>query len=353
MLGGRISTPPPPPETVFDPDAIPLHVVAIVEINYLPPAQRLKAFEQMGKAAPFKHKWGSSFLVGKLGIITATLIKVDNKYLPSVATRFAARFNPSKPDTRPNSNEKFTAEQLAEVADWALAHGLVGQGRGDKEDRVQQVMDRLAEVNPQYPAVAAFQKIKAELARPVSYTDVSAPLRHRLLEGYKPADGLHYVLVHDLPGGGDIPEVRSRLDRLEETFRSFYYWFALRGTKLDLPKERLVAVLTDKEKDFDRLYEVLTAGLAVAGSTAEAGRDGPLGSSSLGAKGFRPLVVSDGFYGRRNNVVVFSSHRLDDAFDALEKHSTPTGRATSATKSCAAARQAIPATPRKRKSPRP
>lgn len=316
-LGGVRGKAPPPPEIIIDPDASPLHIVAIVEMTQPPLFQRIRSYEQGQMALPVKHKWGESALMSRKGITSSSLIRLDKNFLPSVQKRFLAKFDPKRPETRPSSTEKFTADQLFEIAEWALAHGLVG-----KEDRVAQVMDRLAEVEPKHPAVAPYLKVKAGLAKSLPKAAVPPGLRGRLSANFKVAESSHYLLLHDLAAmtGAEPPEVRSRLDRLEETYKAFFYWFALRNANPlpEMPGEKLVAVLTANEKEFDRLHDQFLLGQLAAGITAES-KEATGGLGGLGAKAFKPLVVSDGFYGRRDNVVVFSSKRLDELYDALEK----------------------------------
>src|SRR5262249_21897998 len=97
-----------------------------------------------------------------------------------------------------------------------------------------------------------------------------------------------YALLHNLDAVKP-PEVVSRLKRLEETYKSFYYWFALRGKVMPLPDQRLVAVLVKQGSEFKRQQQIF---------------------DSL-------PTVSDGFLARRDNLAVFSLQRTDPASEAL------------------------------------
>jgi hypothetical protein len=90
-------------------------------------------------------------------------------------------------------------------------------------------------------------------------------------------------------------EVGEYIKCLEDNYRGFYYWFALKGKALPVPDRRLVAVLVNRPDEFRSWRHVFD--------------ESPLGS--------------DGFYARRENVAVFSSERLDEAYDLLTKVTNP------------------------------
>ena len=93
-----------------------------------------------------------------------------------------------------------------------------------------------------------------------------------------------------------------RLKRLEDLYRGFFYWFALKskaGEEPVLPpRRRLVAVLMPAKKDaFENEFE----------------KDGKL----LGAVPF----TSEGFLARRENLLVLSERRFDTTYDTLKNSS--------------------------------
>jgi hypothetical protein len=148
----------------------------------------------------------------------------------------------------------------------------------------------LALLDKNHAAVKAFQQIQSDMARPITKPDSSANLRKKLLESYKTAESEHYTLLHNLEASKEA-EVKSRLERLEENYRFFFYWFALRGKALAVPDERLVAVLTMRQDEFDRQHQIFDS---------------------------VPLVA-DGFLARRDNLAIFSLERLDAGAVALNK----------------------------------
>src|SRR5207302_10213427 len=87
-------------------------------------------------------------------------------------------------------------------------------------------------------------------------------------------------------------QVHSRLKRLEDQFKMFYYWFALQGQVLPVPTQRLVAVLVPDQDEFERQQKIFES----------------------------THLVDDGFFARRENLVVFSQMRTDTPYLALKVH---------------------------------
>src|SRR5262249_571065 len=132
--------------------------------------------------------------------------------------------------------------------------------------------------------------VKADLDRPPSQDDASLASIKKALTGYKEVPGQHhYAVLYNSATAAS--EVKSHLDQLENSFRGFYYWFALKGVALAVPDQRQSAVVTG-EKDFNQIHKALESG---------------------------PVVV-DGFFARRENLVVMSSKCQDESYDALGKY---------------------------------
>jgi hypothetical protein len=215
-----------------------------------------------------KHKWGETTLF--LGDeVEWTIIVVD-----TVAHKFENKKRLIKKED-PNR-----AEQLLELADWSLAHGLL--------DKVPKLIEELAKADPKLPAVSAFQKVHADLERGASQADSAAEWRSKLGD-YKIKNSKHYALLYDVPTDA---QAQAFLDRLERNFQGFFYWFALRGKVLPLPDRRLVGVLVDSPETFMRQRKDVFDD---------------------------PLMVEDGFFVRRDNLAVFSEKRLDEGYEALSK----------------------------------
>jgi hypothetical protein len=90
-------------------------------------------------------------------------------------------------------------------------------------------------------------------------------------------------------------EVKTRLNQLENQFKLFYYWFAMHGQILPMPQERLVAVLVPEREEFERQQKIFES----------------------------THLVDDGFFARRENLVVLSQMRIDTPYLALVDHDKP------------------------------
>src|SRR5262249_12738991 len=108
--------------------------------------------------------------------------------------------------------------------------------------------------------------------------------KDRLEEAKDPYVTNHYAILYDPTT--TAAELQSYATRLEEAFHGFYYWFALKGKALPVPRKRLTVVLLSQPGNFDKWY------------TAFEG----------------PQLVSDGFYSRRDDILVFSGTRLDGPY---------------------------------------
>jgi hypothetical protein len=261
------------------PAEAPIEVIAVVEVDasfktlskVLQPGQRV--------ALPVHTHWGSTNL---WNLPAAPEVRVyPTSEEPAVDKRWTAEYAKVFKD---RTNKAPSAEQIQKLAEFALTHGL--------NDKFVEVMKKLAEGNASNEAVVAFLKVQTDLDRPVAKTGPAELKTH--LGDYKEAtlkdDKGHFVLYHRL-ANNDLDEVQGRLKYLEESLRTYYYWFALKGVALPVPTERLPALLTTKEPEFKRTRDSLTD----------------------------PPVVGDGLFARRENLTVFCAKPLDARYDMLDK----------------------------------
>lgn len=245
----------------------PLFAVAVIELRA--PATIDRSSPQLPMLR-VQHRWGTTLLppVGSDGRLTYKLFEKK----PTVSKLYGDK-------VRVTIGDKPTVESYLELADWTIQHGRLK----DLED----AMEAAAKLDPKNARVAAYQKVRAAMSQAVSRGDVADRLREKLLPNYKITTSAHYALLHTL--SDDNAAVKSRLQKLEDHFRFFFYWFALQGLALDVPKERLVAILVPTRSEFDRQHQIF---------------DGS------------PLVA-DGFIARRDNLAIFSQERLDPGAVAL------------------------------------
>jgi hypothetical protein len=220
-------------------------------------------------------------LTNKTSMAEVVLIRNEGKPLPTMARSFQHEY-----DLVFKDKDKVTVENVLRLARWALEHGLTS--------KCAEMLDKATEMDKTNAVAVAWTKTKADLARPLSKEDVAAAWKGRLLEGYRvtQTDNHHHVLLHDVD---NPPEMMAHLDRLENSFRAYYYWWVLHGTSLPVPKTHLVAVVAEKDDDFKRLQKHLTAS---------------------------PLLT-DSFFARREGLAVFAAKRNDLPYQTLKVISAP------------------------------
>ena len=286
------------PDLLDDIEPTPRRIVAIIEVGTGDVAfrQRLASWDQVENLirsplpVQVRHRWGLTQLFPSVKDDTMRHRLRRAQPWSSVAHSFTLR----REKAQKSGQDK--QKRLMELADWTLQHNLF------KELTV--VMNDLAEVNKELPAVVAYQKIQESLDKPVADNkDLRNWLSDKSLAGYR-TEALpngHYVLVHKLGNTStDAQEIATRLRRLEDSFRSYYLWFALKSTDgkmphdkngkdlLTLPDQRLLALLITE--DFEKKQKAL----------------------------YPFPLVHDGFYLRQANVAVFAGEPLDPMFKALK-----------------------------------
>jgi hypothetical protein len=253
-----------------------------------PPLWAYAYIEIKGKATPIAAsqlmpfnlyrldtKWGKSLM------IPADLVTVIA--LSPAAKRFDEKY---KLDMKDNKNP----ERLLVLAEWALERGLLNE--------FHKVIDELKTVDPKSPIVEAVGRIRDDMKKsPQQYDQAATALMSDLKkENYREFRGDHYTLLTNVDRKKDAEAaVRRRLARMEETYQSYFYWFAVKGKVRPQPTHRLVAVLVDTQantKEFD-IHHV----------------------------GYNNVpMLADGFTARRDNIVLFASNRQDPAYGSLSRN---------------------------------
>lgn len=260
-------------DTNPDDEETPHYVVGVVEVANLP--AKVEQLFALGQPIPFRHHWGSgTILKNPSSPLEFAFVK-----LPTVRTKYAV-----KHEEVFKGREKPSTEAVLGLAEWALSHSLLKE--------FNELMDGLEQDDKDHPAVKAYSAVKKALRRPITKEDAAASWRTRLLEGYQLFKSEHYAILHNSPTNNEV-EVKSKRDLLENSYASFYYWFALKGVVLKVPEERQVVVVTKTPEDFDRYQKILSAGPPVA----------------------------DGYFAPREDVAVVSAERLDEKFHALDTYS--------------------------------
>jgi hypothetical protein len=237
--------------------------------------------ERDGKVAYYQidHKWG------KPVIIPAEAVKAYIQQ-PSLARRFDARLKALRKDGK-------SAGSLLELAEWALERGLLTE--------FSKLIAEVKALAPDNPTVKNVERASAAMkARPSQDDPAAATLVKELSgEGYRPvqSEGGHYTLLTNVKNAQNDPAVKRRLANMEETYQTFFYWFAMKGSPQPVPGYRLVAVLvkeseSNSTKDFESKHALFD----------------------------QVPMLADGFTARRDNVVVLSSRRTDEAYNTLVRN---------------------------------
>jgi len=252
-------------------DSTPLMITIIVEVDH-----KDVIYNKTSGRHHIRHKWGMTYLPYKGPGFDYTIIdKLD-----TVARRYDNEKRSIKEDD-PNR-----ADKLLELAQKALGFGLL--------DKVPDLVADVAKLEPKNPAVLAFQKAQANMNRKITADDPAIAWQKRLEFNVERSE--HYALLYEpkLP----LQQVKSRLQRLEQNYAGFFYWFALKGHVLPAPSSRLVAVLVKDKEVFDHEQKEVF-------DNAD--------------------MVADGFYSRRDNLAVFAAKPIDDGYASLEQLSQNTG----------------------------
>ena len=222
------------------------------------------------------HKWGSSYILGQTPDKQISALYVQTPKSLSIKHLFADQRNIAYPGGKP------VLDKLPAFAEWVLSYGML--------DEFEKAMTDWAALDNKDDRVRAYQQMKAEMDKEITQPDPDGRWKNTVLAGYKSEPSKHYTLMHKIEAAHPA-DVKSRLDRLEANYRAFFYWFAMHGKTLPVPKQRMVAVLVKSAGEFKRQQAIFDAS---AGET-------------------------DGFLARRENLAIFSLERTDPASDALAK----------------------------------
>jgi hypothetical protein len=222
-----------------------------------------------------EHKWGHATIV-ESDLIKVTSIKID---------KVSVKYNKLSKTAHKDKSDK-TA--LLALAKWSLRHGLVKE--------LPKIMDEVGKIAPRDPAVVAYKQVDAAIkARPGTDDPAASWLKTKAMgiNDVKNHPSAHYTLLSD---SADKSEIDLYLERLEDSYKTFFYWFALQGRVLQVPKHKLIAILMTRRDEFNRYHDIFkTTPLEAAGFTA-----------------------------RRDNVPVMYAKRLDPLYVQLDKENTKT-----------------------------
>lgn len=265
--------------------AAPLTIVAVVEYDKIGKGQ--PTLSPAGNVVPgryyFPHKWSQKVK----GTQLVTDLWADDRVIQIEFFKHQSQAQETKEkrDELGKKKDKGSKDYL-ERAEWALGRGLL--------DEFKSYMDDLLKTEVKEPSAAAivkaYKQVKDDLQKSPGRDDAAIVWKERYK--VKAARSEHYVMLYDAPSNAPTPDVNSRLDRLEKNYQQFFYWFAMRGQVLPMPDRKLVAFLVDTAGDFREYHSAFD----------------------------RVPMVADGFFARRDNLIVLSTERTDEPSVVLNAH---------------------------------
>jgi hypothetical protein len=241
-----------------------------VEVRFPISNAKVEQLPDGNKYALIKHEWGMSAI---------PFMAVDW----IMESPVKKRWEQNKSYVAKN---KSTEQGLLSLAEWALQHGMMKE--------FAETMEQFEKRFEKSAATAAYKSVRDKLkAAPKQDDPGAAAIVSRLTQaGYQRVESSsgHYSLYTQLSEKDRA--VTSRLQHLERTYQTFYYWFALKGKTLNQPNYRLVVVLESSPRDFRASLKAYT-------------------SAPMKDAGF----LSDG-----HNVVFLSAKPITEVYSQLEKN---------------------------------
>jgi hypothetical protein len=272
-------------------------VTCIVEVDSgkkeLFPKLDVDRFDAGQATLTMHHRWGKAYLgswklfeaaaAKDLEIAAALRVEGEYKGLRTVSRRYAVELEKiagNNPDP----------QKVLELARWCLEHGRIKEF-GEAMDKLNKPEEQKME------PVAIYRDLKAKFleALPEPVTDKLG----NLVKNLEKHEGVsNFFAVYAPPASVLAPaELKARVQRYEDHFKAFYYWFALQEIKQPLPKQKLIIVLQpdDDKHSFHTMEKTL-----------------------------KPVPrVADGFFAKGENATVLSTTPLDTTYDLVLKKSTP------------------------------
>lgn len=145
------------------------------------------------------------------------------------------------------------ANQLFQVALWALKHGMIREFHA--------TITRVLEADSKHAGATRVAELKKKLEAPLpDSADAESALKKIAGRGATRIEkSAHFLLATDTPAKPDAnrkkTRARERLDLMEKSYESFLYWFHAHDLKLEPPKNRMLSVLVKESGDYAELVK--------------------------------------------------------------------------------------------------
>ena len=222
------------------------------------------------------------------GSVTYTHPRFGKLYFDLQDTRIHAVPTTEAVFTRRFQAAQGNADQLLEVARWALGRGQL--------DRFYQAVAKALEVDPQHAEANHIRELKQRINAPLGDSAQQEQELRRVVRNpaMKIETSPHFIMLHDTPDapvpGQKLSRAKERLRLLEQVYEGFLLRFYAGGVDLEIPQERLKVVLFNEHRDFRQFAESLSPSLQSA----------------------------SGFWDSSTNIVFFFDHGTTEDFRLLQ-----------------------------------
>ncbi|HYV39714.1 MAG TPA: DUF1570 domain-containing protein [Gemmataceae bacterium] len=281
----------------------PMYVYAYLELKSAQqPIPIIKGSPIQSKMVTFDYKFGDQKM--KLWVRDQDLFNVP---AAPISKEFTAKYDKAQKELKasPDDGKK---EELVIVAKWALRRGMLPE--------FEKCINLLKTYDAKHPVVVAVDRTRELLNQPPKTDDPAAQTLMQELgsQGYqkyvrKPPVAKkneqkkepkikidHYTLLTNMSMTDNDEALEKKLDRLEDVYTTFFYWFAVNEQPRTPPPYRLVVAVVDtplkNPGDFIAKHK---------------------------AFGSLPMVGS-GFTAQRDNVIIMASRRTDPIYEELQRY---------------------------------
>ncbi len=231
----------------------------------------------------FDHAWGKNGRFVVTPALVPGIVKYINIAKDSPAREFDKAFKKELAATK-------DPRKFLHAATWAFQHGL------SKEFHAS--MEEFRKLDPKNPVAVNYLRVQTALKKPPTADDPAIKslifdltktdaVKYHAVNG----DAGFYVALTNLQSSFD-PDIKRRVNRLQETLESFYYWFALNDQlpQPALPEYRQLLVVTNSVTEFYAKH------------------------AQWGSQPFS----GDGVTPRRDNFILMSWRPVDDIYRAFD-----------------------------------
>ncbi|NBR05042.1 MAG: DUF1570 domain-containing protein [Planctomycetes bacterium] len=170
-------------------------------------------------------------------IISDESIKGKAVALPSLSKILTER-------TAGLKDKKSVSDVVDKVGKFALEHGMTKE--------FKDTMDLLIkESKSKSPIIEIYSKTKKATEEKGNPDPAFAALSKSFV-GFSQENSDHFEVIHD--GLPNDPEVKLWVAQLEKNYSTFFMWFSLHGTQIELPKNKLSVVITTKPDVYNEMH---------------------------------------------------------------------------------------------------